>query len=396
MSRNHPGDDVATVVPSADRPTPGPAPAPPRLATQRLDLTAERLDALLGAFDQGQAGVTFGERFGPILAVLRATFAANGGAAAILEVRGRRPVDKDGLSLALGLEPAAFRTYIRRHLARDRHYDRIVAADGLPICASGAHVGPAPGGAQYVQFHARHGLEHTLRWALRLPDELTLVVLLHRGVDGEPFGDGEYLLASTLTRSLASLGRVTVAVEAVRAERARGRRVGPVLLLDGQGTLQALDLTAAALVQALDDATRRNLVEAALRARAVGTGVLDVTTRTGLALHARVLSASRDYPGHVLLSLTHAPHCDDVHAALQAEGLSPRESQVAVFVSEGLTNDRIAERLGSSASYVRRCLESIGRKTGARSRVWVSALVCEMRSTTHHDSLASVRWSNDH
>jgi DNA-binding CsgD family transcriptional regulator len=58
----------------------------------------------------------------------------------------------------------------------------------------------------------------------------------------------------------------------------------------------------------------------------------------------------------------------------EAAGFTPRQHQVAVLVSLGLTNDQIARRLGLTTRTVRKHVELLFARTGVRSRTELAVL----------------------
>jgi DNA-binding NarL/FixJ family response regulator len=71
-----------------------------------------------------------------------------------------------------------------------------------------------------------------------------------------------------------------------------------------------------------------------------------------------------------------------MRASVERPAFSHRERQVLTFVSEGLTNAQIAERLFLSESTVKSHLSSAFAKFGVRSRREAAALFLELERTT--------------
>lgn len=72
----------------------------------------------------------------------------------------------------------------------------------------------------------------------------------------------------------------------------------------------------------------------------------------------------------------------ELRASVQRPALSHRERQVLTYVSEGLTNSQIAERLFLSESTVKSHLSSAFAKFGVRSRREAAALFLEFEQST--------------
>ena len=90
---------------------------------------------------------------------------------------------------------------------------------------------------------------------------------------------------------------------------------------------------------------------------------------TAIAFRTAVDAAQRatvgDGPGRVAVG-------GGDHFASHATPLTRRQRQVALLVESGLTNDQIARRLGISPRTVRKHLEDLFERTGARTRTQVA------------------------
>ncbi|MGE3620827.1 MAG: LuxR C-terminal-related transcriptional regulator [Acidimicrobiia bacterium] len=73
---------------------------------------------------------------------------------------------------------------------------------------------------------------------------------------------------------------------------------------------------------------------------------------------------------HALVTLA-----DRARLSIDLLGLSGRQADVAVLIQEGLTNTQIADRLGISASTVRKHIEAIFQTLGVQSRAAVVATI---------------------
>lgn len=339
---------------------------------QNIELLAHLFQQAL----RGGAEVGFDQRFTGPLEGLRKLIPATSASVAVIDLRARRPeLDKDHV-LGLAIDPGDLREYLRRHITRDPCYASILRGEGHPGRLSDALVSSGSSGAsQFLRFLGSIGVEHVLGWSFRLVDGTTLVAALHRERGEEDFSRAELALARCAAPVLSWLGIRGAVVRRIGADARRGLRTASSLVLGHDGSILHMDASAAGLLAAYPGASEqlRSSILAGDGARGRRAVELSVGSLGSLNATAEPIRSGSDGPLLVVLEL----RSRDADGGLASRGLSPRERQVAHRVALGWTDQQIAQALGCSEHYVRRCLEGITRKTGARGRARITALVYE-------------------
>lgn len=151
--------------------------------------------------------------------------------------------------------------------------------------------------------------------------------------------------------------------------QAKPNSSAPVLLLDSEGKVEFQTDEARALISMLNGAVDFNirLGPSLLRAKSQGRSLSVLRhPHTWLYAHVHWDAPNRRYL--VVLEPT-TPHSKEhVLGALTASKLSPREQQVAVLVSQGLTNKEIAKELRLSVDTIKEYLTNTYRKTQTHNR----------------------------
>ncbi|MBX6748076.1 MAG: helix-turn-helix transcriptional regulator [Micromonosporaceae bacterium] len=217
----------------------------------------------------------------------------------------------------------------------------------------------------YREFYAPNGIHSQLGFLLPAPPGIHVGLVINR--DGAEFTARERALVAELRQHLVNLYRLVLHAEA-------GRQRDVALADDGWS------------VVLVDDAG--TVVESNDLAVTIGqTAGVDLTpgARLGDGPLGRVLSdvdwtrSGRDAPFEARLERSPiGPHVLWIRqpnrvtvADAMALGLTERQAEVAVLLVDGLTNERIAQRLGISTGTVRAHLDGVFRRLKVSSRAAV-------------------------
>jgi DNA-binding CsgD family transcriptional regulator len=234
--------------------------------------------------------------------------------------------------------------------------------------------------ARYREILTPLGFGDELRAALRVGGVTWGVLCLHREVTGPGFTAIEAAFLEHLVPHLAAgLRRGVLIEEATTAPTADAP--GLVVLTDDLSIAAVTGPTEQWLAEISDWPQGSEPPQAILavagqllaleRAREGTSSMLPrarVQTRAGLwlVLYAARLSGSAGR-GSIAVILEPAAPAEVAPLVLQAYGLTPRETQVAQLVLQGLSTGEIADRLAITALTVQH-LKAVFDKTGARSR----------------------------
>ena len=217
----------------------------------------------------------------------------------------------------------------------------------------------------YREFYAPNGIHSQLGFLLPAPPGIHVGLAINR--DGAEFTPRERALLAELRQHLVNLYRLVSHAEASRQRDAALADDGwSVVLVDDTGTVvESNDLAVTIGRTAGVDLT----VGARLREGPLGPVLSDVDWSRSphhAPFEAR-LERSTVGP-HVLW--IRQPHRVTVADAV-ALGLTERQAEVAVLLVDGLTNERIAQRLGISTGTVRAHLDAVFRRLKVSSRAAV-------------------------
>jgi DNA-binding CsgD family transcriptional regulator len=239
---------------------------------------------------------------------------------------------------------------------------------------------------RYRDILAPVGLGDELRAALRTGSVTWGVMCLHRDLAGSRFSPAEAALLERVAPHLAVGLRMALRLEQARGEPAPD---GPgLVVLADDLSIAAVTAPAERWLAEISDWPRRDEPPQAVRAVAARLLALErsadgasplprarVQARSGqwLVLHASRLAGPGG--GQIAVILEPATPADVAPLALQAYGLTERETQVAQLVLQGHSTNEIAAVLSIAALTVQQHLKAVFDKTGVHSR---RALVAEV------------------
>jgi DNA-binding CsgD family transcriptional regulator len=245
----------------------------------------------------------------------------------------------------------------------------------------GATGGEPARSARYREILAPIGFGDELRAALRRGAVTWGVLCLHRELIAPGFSAAEAAFLERIAPHLAVGLQLALLIEEATTEQIR-TAPGLVMLTDDL-SITAVTPPAEQWLAEISDWPRGGEPPQAVLAVAGRLLALEqagdegpvlpprarLQTRAGrwLVLHASRLSNPTGH-GAIAVILEPAAPTEVVPLVLQAYGLTPRETQVAQLVLQGLATDEIADSLSITALTVQQHLKAVFAKTGARSR----------------------------
>lgn len=216
----------------------------------------------------------------------------------------------------------------------------------------------------YREFYAPNGIHSQLGFLLPAPPGIHVGLAINR--DGTEFTAQERALLAELRAHLVNLYRLVSHAEADRQRDAALADNGwSVVLVDNAGTvLESNDLAVTIGRAAGADLTPGARLQDGPLWSALSGG--EWTRLPDASVEVRLVR----YPVGPHVLWLRQPHQVTVADAV-ALGLTERQAEVAVLLVDGLTNERIAERLGISTGTVRAHLDAVFRRLDVSSRAAV-------------------------
>jgi DNA-binding CsgD family transcriptional regulator len=194
------------------------------------------------------------------------------------------------------------------------------------------------------------------------------------------FTDREADVLARLTGAIADGIRTSVRFDAARQARAQDRSAPGLVVLGPANEVELITTPAQELLEAMrssavtTDRTPTALLALAAFARrhhAAGADgepdIVAVPTRSGwITLHASLPDGRADGRVAIVLERTATPQATALR--LEADGVTPREREIATLIAHGRTNPEIAEALFLSPYTVQDHIKSLFEKTGVASR----------------------------
>jgi DNA-binding CsgD family transcriptional regulator len=255
-----------------------------------------------------------------------------------------------------------------------------LASRRVPVGILGHSTGGHPErSTRYRELLAPAGIPFELRAAFVTRGRCWGAVHIARREHKRDFTTGEADVLARLTVAIAGGIRTSVRFDAAR--RAHDRTAPGLVILGAANEVELITAPARELLDAMrssalttGESTPAPLIALAASTRrhhAAGADgqrdIVAIPTRSGwITLHASLPDGRADGQVAIVLERTATPQSTALR--LEADGVTPREREIATLIAQGRTNPEIAQALVLSPYTVQDHIKSLFEKTGVASR----------------------------